>query len=108
MLYMALRRLLKTCMEASNISVVGDTGRWPVHIMLSTKVNKYWIRITKLPHNRYVKLCYNMLIYYDNIGYTNWVTFVRLNLYSNGLGHIWKAQCVENENPFIHNYTHRL
>ena len=91
-----------------NLSVLGDTGRYPVHIMSSKKVIKYWIRITKLPHNRYVKLCYNMLMYYDNIGYTNWVTSVRLNLYSNGFGHIWEAQCVENENLFIYNYTQRL
>ena len=42
---------------------------------------EYWIRILKLPKSRYVKLCYNMLLYYDKLGYCNWVTLVRTNLY---------------------------
>ena len=76
----ACKRLSKIGMEACNLSVLGDTCRYPVHSMSSTKVIKYWIQITKLPHNVYVKLNYNMLMYYDNIGYTNWLTCVLLNL----------------------------
>ena len=52
----------------------------------------YWLRILKLQERRYVKLCYNMLKYFDSIGHNNWVTDIRNTLYSNGFGYIWESQ----------------
>ena len=68
---------------------------------------KFWLRILRLPDDRYVKLCYNMLKLYDNNGHVNWVTKVRTNLYENGLGYIWKSQLVHNEDLFFKEYTLR-
>ena len=104
----ACKRLLNIGMDACNLSVLGDTGRYPVQIMASKRVIKYWIRILKLPKSRFVKLCYNMLLHYDKLGYSNWVTLVRTNLYSNGFGHVWEQQHIENEKLFIYKYNQRL
>ena len=49
-----------------------------------------------------------MLKLYDSIGYTNWVTSIRTNLYLNGFGYIWENQSNINENLFLTQYTQRL
>jgi len=47
-----------------------------------------------LPNDRYLKLCYNILFYYDNFGCTNWVTYVKKHLYENGYDYVWEQQVV--------------
>jgi hypothetical protein len=49
-----------------------------------------------------------MLLHYDSLGYSNWVTSVKRNLYRNGFGYIWEAQSVENSVLFLHQYSQRL
>ena len=61
---------------------------------------KNWFKIIKLPDERYVKLCYNMLKCYNSLGYESWVSVKRMNLYRNGFGYIWEAHAVENECVF--------
>ena len=104
----ACKRLLNVGLEACNLSILGDTGRYPVQIMSSKRVIKYWLRILKLPQCRLVKLSYNMLLHFDNLGYINWVTYIRTHLYRNGFGQVWESQYVENDKLFIFNYTQRL
>ena len=78
--------------NACNDAILGDSGRYPMYIYASKRCIKYWLRLLCLPRNRYIRLCYEMLVYYDNLGYENWVTDVKRNLYSNGIGYIWEAQ----------------
>ena len=61
-----------------------------------------------MPERRYVKLSYDMLVYYDRLGYKNWVTDVRLNLYTNGFGYLWEAQKNFNRKYFLSEYEQRL
>jgi len=49
-----------------------------------------------------------MLMYYDSLGYCNWVTDVRNALYSNGFGYVWEAQAVVNEKLFLECYVREL
>ena len=49
-----------------------------------------------------------MQLYYDNIGYGNWATFIREHLYENGFGYIWEQQGVANTNLFLLEYVDRL
>ena len=59
-----------------------------------------------MPNTRYPKLCYNLLFYYDGLGFRNWVTSVRENLYRNDFGHIWEIQFVGYVKMFLCMYSY--
>ena len=104
----ACKRLLNVNDQCCNDAILGDLGRFLLHIYSVKRCLSYWIRILSLPETRYIKLCYNMLKYYDSIGHVNWVTDVRTVLYSNGYGYVWESQNVPNRNHFITNFVNRL
>lgn len=104
----ACKRFLHTSLFSCNNAVMGDLGRYPIKLTAMKRCMKYWLRILKLSDDRHVKLCYNMLMLYDNHGYENWVTYIRRNLYSNGFGYIWDNQRVHNEELFLKEYVCRL
>ena len=87
-------------LKSFNAAILGDLGCFPMKIFAMKRCLKYWLRILKLREDRYVKLCYNMLVLYDNHGYVNWVTYTRKKIYSNGFGYVWEAQNVDNETLF--------
>jgi len=96
-------------MKACNSAVSGDLGHFPLYITTSIRCLKYWIRLLKMPEHQYVTLCYNKMKLYDSIGYFNWVTKLRQNLFSNGFGYIriWDAQFISNKRVFLHEYMTR-
>jgi hypothetical protein len=49
-----------------------------------------------------------MLVYFDNLGYHNWASDVRQNLYENGFGYVWEAQNVVNPKMFLIQYVQKL
>ena len=49
-----------------------------------------------------------MLVHYDNLGYRNWATGIRENLFLNGFGYVWEAQCVNHPKLFLIQYLNRL
>ena len=49
-----------------------------------------------------------MLKFYDEHGFKNWVTSLRLNLFRNGFGYIWKNQRVHDPVTFLNLYVNRL
>ena len=104
----ACKRLLNVSRLSCNDAIMGDLGRYPMYIFAAKRCMKYWLRLLKLPNTRLVKVCYKMMMHYDNIGHTNWVTFLKNNLLSNGFGYIWHQQYVENEKLFLYQYTERL
>ena len=67
----------------------------------------YWLRIISMHNNRHVRLCYEMLRFYDNLGFYNWVSDVRTCLYSNGFVYIWESQHVDNKSLLITNFVQR-
>lgn len=104
----ACKRFLHTSLRSCNAAILGDLGRFPIKILAMKRCISYWLRILKLPEDRYVKLCYNMLMLYDENGYENWATYIRTNLYSNGFGYVWESQSVQNEKMFLSEYVTRL
>ena len=80
----ACKRVLGANQNACNDAILADLGRFPVFIYFARRNIKFWLRILSLPNDRYLKLCFNMLFYYDNIGCINWVTHIRKHLYENG------------------------
>ena len=104
----ACKRFLHTSLNSCNVAILGDLGRFPMKIFAMKRCMKFWLRILKLREDRYVKLCYNMLVFYDNHGYVNWATYIRKNLYSNGFGYVWEAQNVDSEALFLSKYLLRI
>ena len=104
----ACKRYLNVPENSCNDAIMGDLGRFPLYITTAKRCIKYWLRIVKLPSDRYVRLCYEMLKYFDEMGHVNWVTYLRTNLFSNGFGYIWQTQTVNNEPLFINRYLQCL
>ena len=65
----ACKRFLSIHTMACNDAILGDLGRYPMYIFAAKRCLKYWLRLLKMPGYRYVKLCYDMLVQYDNLGY---------------------------------------
>ena len=84
----ACKRFLNVSQGACNDAVLGDLGRFPMHIYTAKRCIAYWLRILSLPDSRYDRMCYNMLKYYDSIGQCNWVTDIKHVLYSSGFGYV--------------------
>jgi hypothetical protein len=104
----ACKRFMCAPQRACNAAVLGDCERYPMHILTSRRCIKFWLRLLNMPSCRYVRKCYDMLLYYDSIGYNNWASKVKLHLYMNGYGFVWENQYVDNHRSFLYNYTLRL
>ena len=65
----ACKRFLCVNQNTCNDAILGDVGRYPMYIYAFIRCVKYWIRILGMPGHRYVKLCYERMRHYDNIGY---------------------------------------
>ena len=104
----ACKRFLNASQNACNAAVMGDIGRYPLQIETSKRCIKYWIKLLECKHDRFIKLSYEMLKTYDDLGYFNWATQIRLNLYKNGFGYVWEAQSVPDKKLFLREYTQRL
>lgn len=99
---------MNVSLRSCNAAVMDDCARYPIYIYSSKRCIKFWLRILCMSTDRYVKKCYLMLKRLDELGYKNWVTSLRLNLYMNGFGYEWDRQSVQNPNLFISEYVKRL
>jgi hypothetical protein len=104
----ACKRFLNVDIRSCNDAIVGDLGRFPMYIFAHKRCIKYWLRLLQMPKSRYIRLCYDMLMYYDSQGHENWVTEVRNELYRNGFGYAWESQSVVNPKLFILQYVQKL
>ena len=104
----ACKRFMSAPVRACTAVVLGDCERYPMYVNAAKRCIQYWLKIIHMPNYRYVKQCYSMLKYYDNVGYVNWVTKVRKCLYSNGFGYIWEEQKVDNIKLFVCQFVQRL
>ena len=104
----ACKRYMCVGIKSCNAAVLGDCGRFPLYIETAKRCLKYWIRILKMPEHRYVKKCYNMMKYFDDLGSSNWCSRIKLLLNSVGLNYVWEAQTITNETGFITEFVKRL
>ena len=51
---------------------------------------------------------YDMLLYFDTLGYNNWASEVKHILAMNGFMYIWNDQNVENEAAFMRAFDQRI
>ena len=104
----ACKRFLCVSTNATNAAVLGDCGRYPLSIEAAKRCVKYWLKIMKLPEERYVKKCYLMLINMSGNYYFNWAREVERLLCQNGFAYVWYNQGVENEHTFMQLFVQRL
>ena len=86
--FYACKRFRYVSIKSCNAAVIGDCGRFPNYIKTMRRCVKFWIRMLKMPENRLVKKCYNMMEYLDELGYNNWA--------------------MDNESIFISGFVQRL
>jgi len=60
-----------------NCAALGECGRSSLHTRQLIRLIKYWLRILRLPENRYPKIAYKMLHRLDENGKTNWASAVK-------------------------------
>lgn len=94
--------------KANNMAVLGDCGRHPLFIIAVKRCLKYWLKILKMQDHRLVKKCYLMLVHMEELGYTNWVSDIKILLTRNGFGYVWHEQYIANDKLFLHAFTQRL
>ena len=104
----ACKRFLNVSNKVCNSFVLGDCGRFPLHIRTQKRVLKYWLKLLRLSDHRYVKKAYSMLFFFQSVGQENWASRVKRMLYTSGFGYVWENQHVENENEFLTSFTMRL
>ena len=79
---MLAKDLLTLLSKLVTLAFLREYGRYPLYIETAKRVLKYWIQILhNYAKDRYVKKCYNMMLHYDNIGCTNWVSNVKKKFY---------------------------
>lgn len=61
--YYACKRFINVPLKTCNLGVLGDCGRYPLYIETSKRALKYWIKILRMPSDRYVKKCYNLMLH---------------------------------------------
>ena len=106
--YYLCKRYVNVGIKASNLGVIGDCGRFPMSIETRKRAIKYWLKILKLPDEKYVKKCYNMLHHFDDVGHTNWVTNIKDIFFTYGFGYVWESQMIRNKKGFLNLLIQRM
>ena len=55
--YYLCKGFMNLNLKASNYTVLGECGRYPLYIETTKRSIKYWLKIIHVPEHRYVKLC---------------------------------------------------
>ena len=101
-----LRQLLGVHKKASNLAVLGETGKYPLSIKIFTHILKYWFRI-KYSGNKLLKACKDVNVTHDQMGHQNWHKIIRYLLQVTELNNFPN----ENENAtgeIISKFKHKI
>ena len=69
-----LKRVLGVNNTTSNLTVLAECGRYPLHVNYFTNCIKLWLKIISMNDNRLVKQCYLMDYNLHEMGRTTWCT----------------------------------
>ena len=106
--FYACKRYMCARLNSSNDAVLGECGRFPLHIYYQKRCIKFWLKILRMPADRYIKKCYLMLKCFAETSVTNWASKIRNILRSNGFSYTWENQSFANEKHFISMFTQQL
>ena len=102
------KRFLGAKRSAPGAGILGDCGRHLIFTNTIMKCVKFWIKLIRLPTNRYTRKCYDMLVELDKRGNITWATKIRQLLQTNGFGYAWFYQGVANESNFLRIFKERI
>ena len=63
--------------KASNHAVKGELGRFPLHLIIYTRIFKYFLRLLTLQNNQILNSALEINIHLNNVGKHSWFTIVR-------------------------------
>ena len=94
--------------KTADIFALGECGRYPLAVTYMTRCVKYWLRLTRMPNERYPRQCYMMLRSLTDAGKTTWASHIRDMLFEHGFGYAWIADTVGNSEHFLSIFTQRI
>ena len=63
--------------KASNHAVKGELGRFPLHLIIYTRIFKYFLRLLTLQNNQILNSALEINIHLNNVGKHSWFTTVK-------------------------------
>ncbi|KAK6166872.1 hypothetical protein SNE40_023483 [Patella caerulea] len=83
------RRLLSLNSNVPKLSIYGELGRNPIHVLHKYNMIKYWLKINFMPLDRYPKACYDILYTLHCSGRQTWASHVKSCLDNLGISYAW-------------------
>ena len=81
--------------KASNHAVKGELGRFPLHLLIYTRIFEYFLRLLTLQNNQILNSALEINIHLNNVSKHSWFTtvkhllhFTKLNDYTPNLPHL--------------------
>ena len=68
--------------KASNHAVKGELGRFPLHLIIYTRIFKYFLRLLTLQNNQILNSALEINIHLNNVGRHSWFTTTVRHLYN--------------------------
>ena len=89
-----LKLLLKIRKSTPNCMVYGETGRFPLDIVIKCRLISYWYKCINGDKQKWSFHMYTIMhtLCNDNIMTCKWITFVQHTFNSLGLNYIWNSQ----------------
>ncbi len=94
-----LKNTMRVKPSSSTLAIYSELGRFPILIKQKCQLIKYWRRILKMSQNAYVNKAYNSMYELDDLGQTNWCSFVKDILNEVQLQQCWNSQTM-NDNEY--------
>ena len=94
------KRVLRLKKSTGSMFIYGELGRYPLPVMVQTKIVNYWCKLINSPNSRLNVLMYNTLhdMYKNNVYNSKWLMNVKMILDSCGLTHVFNEGTNVNQN----------
>ena len=103
-----LKKILGVNQRTPNDLVYGELNRFPLTIIFTINVVRYWLKLLEFDDNRIPKKAYKLIFKIDESGKRNWVSNVKQCLFSFGFGYVWLNQGVGDKKSFLKLFRQRL
>ena len=104
----ACKRFLGLDSRSPNHMVYGDLGWFPRCINSSTRVIKYWLKLSKMGEDRLPKQTFELLKNCAISGDRNWAVSIKNCLFKMGFGFVWLNGGVGDEKRFLKHFKQRM
>jgi hypothetical protein len=97
-----LKYVLNIKKATPNVMVYGETGIYPLEIIVKSRLVKYWAKLVGNQKKSLTKELYHVTLYKSNNSNKpyKWLNTVKTILDNCGYSYVWEAQYVDNVNVF--------